>query len=525
MADTWDVGGGFNPRAGDTPGFGTGGGGSIGGGGGFGTTSAGTPAGGGGRDYQSQGRGSNVTDVRPVAPAEAAMPVNMGLAMGQGRGSNVTSAFPFTPAETVRYGMAPQVQPQTAPISFPNFAQYQMTPYTVGMPSIFTNVPQPTMAIAPTTEAINPTGYMLPDLGVKFGKYDFTPMMGQETGPQRRGVPESAIRKNVDYTYRDTLNNFLDRTAIIESGGDPLAKNKQSSASGLYQFTKGTWLDTVAKTRPDLLQGRTEQEVLDLRFNPVLSTEMARNLAVDNARVLRDNGIPVTEQNLYTSHFLGVDAAVRALKAAPDTPISEVVGEKAVRYNPSILGDNKTVADVLGTVNAKVAGARVREPRTFMEAGSPADVFMGSPASASGMQEGLGVTVSGGGAQTAAQAASSSPQTFGDWLGSLFDTSGRVSQLESQGRTSTYPEAEIGYAKQKYAEDFAGGDVSKVKSRIVDFGQGPVVDYYVKDLGEAIFGGLGQGIASLFGGKSEGSSDANLSDEEYFRKYGRNRGE
>jgi hypothetical protein len=139
-----------------------------------------------------------------------------------------------------------------------------------------------------------------------------------------------------------------------------------------------------------------------------------------------------------------------------------------------------------------------------------------------------------GGQQTAAQAASSSPQTFGDWLGSLFDTGGRIKELEAQGRTSTYPtfggnnpEADwtAEDAKQWYADQYTGGDVSKVRSRIVDFGQGPVVDYYAKDLGEAVFGGIGQGIASLFGGKSEASSDANLSDEEYFRKYGRKKGD
>ena len=541
----YGLGGGFNPRAGDTPGFGTGGGGSVGGGGGFGTTSAGTPAGGGGQDYQSQGRGSNVTDARPVAPAEAAMPVNMGLAMGQGRGSNVTSAFPFSPVDTMRYGMTPQVQQQVAPLSFPTFAQYQVSPYTVGMPSIMANVPPPTMQITPTTEAFRPTGYTIPDLGAQFGKYNFTPMMGQSSGPQRRGVPESAIRSNFEYTNRNVLNNFLDKTATTESSNDPYATNPKSSATGLYQFTKGTWLDTVAKNRPDLLHGRSEQEVLDMRFDPVLSTEMARNLAIDNARTLKANGIPVTEQNLYTSHFLGVDAAVKAIKSAPETPISSIVSDKAVRANPTILGQGQTVADVLGWTGSQMnRPAYASKSTPVKEAGTPFsgktytyDTMPKGPVLAGGSDQAVAeaaTRAAQGGQQTAAQAASSSPQNFGDWLGSLFDTGARVKELEAQGRTSTYPtfggnnpdaDWTATDAKQWYADQYTGGDVSKVKSRIVDFGQGPVVDYYAKDLGEKIFGDIGQGIASLFGGKSEGSSDANLSNEEYFRKYGRNRGE
>ena len=51
---------------------------------------------------------------------------------------------------------------------------------------------------------------------------------------------------------------YLDKTATIESGGDPLAKSKTSSASGLYGMTKGTF-ETVQAVDPRLKDVTWEQ--------------------------------------------------------------------------------------------------------------------------------------------------------------------------------------------------------------------------------------------------------------------------
>jgi len=89
---------------------------------------------------------------------------------------------------------------------------------------------------------------------------------------------------------------------------------------------------------------------------------------------------------------------------------------------------------------------------------------------------------------------------------SLFDSTSQITALEAQGKLAG------GLTKQEYAVLFAGGDLSKVKSRIVDYGQGPQVDYYSKSLGdkfgEAVsdlgkgFSDAGKGITSLFGGET-----------------------
>lgn len=72
-----------------------------------------------------------------------------------------------------------------------------------------------------------------------------------------------------------------------------------------------------------------------------------------------------------------------------------------------------------------------------------------------------------------------------------------AAKLIAQGEQSPWfketgynPNISAGVSKQQYANDFAGGDVSKVKERIVYYDGQPKVDYYVKSLPEAIFGGL-----------------------------------
>jgi len=482
-----------NPRAGDTPGFGTGGGGSVGGGGGYGVDAGGGLArGDGGRnDYMDQGRGSNVTGARPNSPAES-----------------------------IHYGMAPRVEAPVAPVSVPIFAQYNMTPHTVGLPSIMAGIQPPPMQITPTTEAMRPTGYIMPDIGVKLNKYDISPTMGVETGPQRRGVPMSAVRDNFEYMNRPVINKFLDKTRVVESNDDPNAQSTKSSAGGLYQFIDSTWLATVQKNRPDLFDSYTPQQILDMKYDPVLSTEMARALAVDNAMALKANNLPITERNLYLEHFLGSGAAIKALKSDPNAPISDIVSDKAVKANQSLLGEGKTVADVLnwtGSQMSRPTYADAGSKSYINEAGAPADIFRGTPAASAQGGEGFAVP---GGQQTAAQAASSSPQTFSDWLSGLFNTPARVQQLEAQGKTALFPDA---YSKEYLVDDEGNSITAKewyrqdmerqlgrtiapeeVKSRIVDFGQGPVVDYYTKDLSTALTEGFTapfKAIGDMFSGK------------------------
>lgn len=311
------------------------------------------------------------------------------------------------------------------------------------------------------------------------------------TGPTTRGgiaaVAAQTARRN------QLINDFVLNTAVAESGGVATAKNPLSSATGLHQFTKGTWNKMIQTYRPDLLEGRTKEQVLALRTDPELSTEMAGNLARENADYLESRGLPVDQGSLYLSHFLGAGTAANVLRASPDTPISNLVSSDAIERNQKVLGGDRTAADVAQWASNKMfASATSGVPKTAgftTSGGAERDAFRypedGEPVP----------LVTQNQQQQPAQQAGLLDQLFGGPEA----LQNRISGLEAEGRYA-------GLDKQAYADEFAGGDVSKVKSRIVDFGQGPVVDYYVKDLGdvagEAISGLLG-GIGNLFGGSRD----------------------
>ena len=149
--------------------------------------------------------------------------------------------------------------------------------------------------------------------------------------------------------------NFVNKTIGVESGGNPNAKNRKSSATGLGQFIESTWLDMVRRHRPDLVQGKGRAEILALRTNPAISREMTTRYTEENANALRNAGLPVTEGNLYLAHFSGAGTAAKALKANPNAPASSVYGQAAIDANGSILR-GKTVGQVVAWANQKMGG-------------------------------------------------------------------------------------------------------------------------------------------------------------------------
>jgi len=515
-------GGGSNPRAGDTPGFGTGGGGSVGGGGGFGMDRGGGIAGPGPSGWESQGRGSNVTSARPTSPVEQAAGVVPGGPV------NAAGPSPAIPIGMGQFPMGPTVP------GVPIFStQAPMAPQTIGVPTINLGFAKP----GPYSGAFvgqNVRNYMNPSMGIGTDFYGNT---GQVSSGALRQTPQPAgFSKPLDAQVRQDYLSWLEKQSGLASGSlskqhamevgsvaNPDVAQSPTGALGPFQFTRGTAKSmglinplTGEDMRTDFIQSADAAAALNVKNAQGLSSFLGRQPTAAELSIAYQQGLGGAKALLGNPNLSAKEALTKAYRGNAEA------AERAIRVNG---GDpNAPASQFTGKLTSAFNSMPSDLSKLAAYRGSPADLPAISGKTAAQPVGGGDFAVPGG-QQTAAQAASSSPQTFGEWLGSLFDTSGRVSQLEAQGRTSTYPEADVGYAKQKYAEDFAGGDVSKVKSRIVDFGQGPVVDYYVKDLGEAIFGGLGQGIASLFGGKSEGSSDANLSDEEYFRKYGRNRGE
>lgn len=148
---------------------------------------------------------------------------------------------------------------------------------------------------------------------------------------------------------------LVDSIIGAESGGDPLAKNPNSTATGAGQFLSSTWLDMVAKNRPDLVQGKSPEEILALRSDPALSREMTGAYARDNTKTLTDAGLSPTPGNVYLAHFAGPTGAVNLLKADPGAPAASVLDPAAVKANPFL--SRMSVGDLQAWASKKVGGA------------------------------------------------------------------------------------------------------------------------------------------------------------------------
>jgi hypothetical protein len=136
-----------------------------------------------------------------------------------------------------------------------------------------------------------------------------------------------------------------------ESSGNPFARNPRSSAGGLGQFIDSTWLATVKKHRPDLAAGRSDGELLRMKFNPAPSREMTAAYAADNQGYLKSRGVDPTPGNTYLAHFAGPQGAA-AIHADPSQPVERLLGARAVAANPFLRG--KTGADVINWAAGKV---------------------------------------------------------------------------------------------------------------------------------------------------------------------------
>jgi hypothetical protein len=89
----------------------------------------------------------------------------------------------------------------------------------------------------------------------------------------------------------------------------------------------------------------TDAQILATRGTGV-ETAMLKKFTEDNQSILASRGIPVTNTNTYLAHFLGAGGATRALTAAPETPIEQVVSREAIAANPQVFNKVRTVRDL-----------------------------------------------------------------------------------------------------------------------------------------------------------------------------------
>jgi hypothetical protein len=175
--------------------------------------------------------------------------------------------------------------------------------------------------------------------------------------------------------------DFLVAQASAESGlrDNVHARQRHSSASGLFQFTAQTWLQMMRDHGAQFGQGElaksivaapdghlsvtnraTERQILELRKDPKLAGIMAGELAKQNAVALQHAfHRKATPAELHLAHLLGATGAIRFLRARAadaDQPAADVV-PAAARQNPQLFYDRgdhtpHSVAAVYGNIIA-----------------------------------------------------------------------------------------------------------------------------------------------------------------------------
>lgn len=149
-------------------------------------------------------------------------------------------------------------------------------------------------------------------------------------------------------------DDLMNRIVRAESDGNPTARNPVSSATGLSQFTKGTWPEVIKHYRPDLYAWflhQPRQALLELRMDPDLARQMAPAYADQNAGELENNQLPVTPTNLYLAHHFGATGATRLLTADPGALAKTVLSPGAIRDNSKFIDpDTTTAGDVISEI-------------------------------------------------------------------------------------------------------------------------------------------------------------------------------
>jgi hypothetical protein len=159
-----------------------------------------------------------------------------------------------------------------------------------------------------------------------------------------------------------SMDAVVDRIIVVESNGDQNAKNKRSSATGLGQFLDQTWLELIRAHRSDLVKGRNQDAILELRRDGKIARELTIILTEQNAAWLKKRSLPVTPGTLYLAHFAGAAGAAAILSAVENADAASVMAsadasgrtkrEVIVKANPFL--KNFTVADLRSWADRKM---------------------------------------------------------------------------------------------------------------------------------------------------------------------------
>ena len=151
----------------------------------------------------------------------------------------------------------------------------------------------------------------------------------------------AAAKTGVDFAY-------LVQQAQAESNFNPTVEAATSSATGLFQFIKSTWMSMIDRHGEKYGIDTSEmsrQEILDLRKDPEIASNMAAEFASENEKFLNSHwGGEVGATELYFAHFLGATNAASFLNARDENGLktAATLFPSAAEANPNVFYDIKT---------------------------------------------------------------------------------------------------------------------------------------------------------------------------------------
>lgn len=145
----------------------------------------------------------------------------------------------------------------------------------------------------------------------------------------------------------DIPDDYWPMLAQIESGNRPYVKAPSSSASGLYQFIRSTWIGEGGQWGPDM-----SQAFGGLKPSEAEQLQRAKSFTEKNVSVLKAKGIPINKASLYAAHFFGPATAAKVIAADVNERADLIAGPGPTNANPSILR-GKTVGEFLTWLHSK----------------------------------------------------------------------------------------------------------------------------------------------------------------------------
>lgn len=167
-------------------------------------------------------------------------------------------------------------------------------------------------------------------------------------GPDTIAMLDSLKPPKVDPVDASGIpDSYWPMLSKIESGDQPYVQAPSSSASGLYQFIRSTWIGEGGKWGPTL-----RPAFGGLKPSPEEQLARARTFTAKNAAYLRSRDVPINRATLYAAHFLGPVTAGSILAAGKGERADLIAGAAATAANPSIL-KGKTVGDFIEWLRVK----------------------------------------------------------------------------------------------------------------------------------------------------------------------------